>query len=79
MERLREHESHELEIHTSCNVSFEQSPQEGRLSVLSPDNRLFLDQPRSKSPDMRNKRMIIGLYNFNKYTSYIFSEKLIVQ
>ncbi|XP_033209444.1 uncharacterized protein LOC117168135 [Belonocnema kinseyi] len=64
MERLRENESHELESYTGYNISFEQSPQEGRLSVLSPDNRQFLDQPRSKSPDMRNKRMIIGQKSF---------------
>lgn len=64
MERLREHESQEMEIH-SCNVvGIEQNLQEGRLSVLSPDNRQFLDQPRSKSPDMRNKRMIIGQRSF---------------
>lgn len=65
MERLREHESHEIETHSGFNVGNEQNIQEGRLSVLSPDNRQFLDQPRSKSPDMRNKRMIIGLYFFN--------------
>ncbi|XP_015587335.1 uncharacterized protein LOC107264021 isoform X2 [Cephus cinctus] len=67
MERLREHESHELDAYAVYNSSSEQySPtqQEGRLSVLSPDNRQFLDRPRSKSPDMRNKRMIIGQKSF---------------
>ncbi|XP_051163762.1 uncharacterized protein LOC127283115 isoform X2 [Leptopilina boulardi] len=64
MERLREHESHEIETHSGFNVGNEQNIQEGRLSVLSPDNRQFLDQPRSKSPDMRNKRMIIGQRSF---------------
>lgn len=56
MERLHEHEYHDVSHlqPESCNV------QEGRLSVLSPDNRHFLEQPRSKSPDMRNKRMVIG-------------------
>ncbi|XP_043469105.1 uncharacterized protein DDB_G0286591 isoform X2 [Leptopilina heterotoma] len=63
MERLREHESQEIETH-SYNVGIEQNIQEGRLSVLSPDNRQFLDQPRAKSPDMRNKRMIIGQRSF---------------
>lgn len=61
MERLREHDSHEADT-SSYNHSEQCSPshQNGRLSVLSPDNRQFLEQPRSKSPDMRNKRMIIG-------------------
>lgn len=57
MERLREHESHEAD--TSCE-QYSPLHQSGKLSVLSPDNRQFLEQPRSKSPDMRNKRMIIG-------------------
>lgn len=84
MERLREHESQEMEIH-SCNVvGIEQNLQEGRLSVLSPDNRQFLDQPRSKSPDMRNKRMIIGsllhfsfLFNSNRFDSIKKKKKVI--
>lgn len=60
MERLREHESHEADT-SLCNYD-QHSPlhQNGKLSVLSPDNRQFLERPRSKSPDMRNKRMIIG-------------------
>ncbi|KOC67959.1 hypothetical protein WH47_12289 [Habropoda laboriosa] len=66
MQRLREHESHELDPYAMYN-SFEQySPIHcsGTLSVLSPDNRQFLERPRSKSPDMRNKRMIIGQKSF---------------
>lgn len=59
MERLREHESHETDTssHSCEHYSLHQN---GKLSVLSPDNRQFLEQPRCKSPDMRNKRMIIG-------------------
>ncbi|KAJ8686879.1 hypothetical protein QAD02_022673 [Eretmocerus hayati] len=88
MQRLREHETQELEAATlSClhhnnnnninnninnnhcsNSSGETYPlppqDNSRLSVLSPDNRLYLDRPRSKSPDMRNKRMIIGQRSF---------------
>lgn len=60
MERLREHDNHEVDT-SSHNYCEQNTPQQnGRLSVLSPDNRQFLEQPRSKSPDMRNKRMIIG-------------------
>ena len=61
MQRLREHESHEFDAfgYRLENGGLPQQ-QEGRLSVLSPDNRQFLERPRSKSPDMRNKRMIIG-------------------
>ncbi|KAF7380705.1 hypothetical protein HZH66_014081 [Vespula vulgaris] len=66
MERLREHESHEMDAYAIYNA-YEQHnkiyPQPGH-SVLSPDNRQFLEQPRSKSPDMRNKRMIIGQKSF---------------
>lgn len=66
MQRLREHESHEFDAYASYNNNAEPhmlpQQQEGRLSVLSPDNRQFLERPRSKSPDMRNKRMIIGRY-----------------
>ncbi|XP_068991740.1 protein ITPRID2 isoform X1 [Neodiprion pinetum] len=68
MERLREHESHENDSYTNTNSSsselFGSMQQEGRLSVLSPDNRQYLERPRSKSPDMRNKRMIIGEKSF---------------
>ncbi|XP_032662973.1 uncharacterized protein LOC116840410 isoform X2 [Odontomachus brunneus] len=65
MERLREHDNHEVDT-SSYNCCEQNSPlqQNGRLSVLSPDNRQFLEQPRSKSPDMRNKRMIIGQKSF---------------
>ncbi|XP_076284130.1 ki-ras-induced actin-interacting protein-IP3R-interacting domain olf186-M isoform X2 [Lasioglossum baleicum] len=66
MQRLREHESHEHDPYAMYN-SYEQYspfPQSGTLSVLSPDNRQFLERPRSKSPDMRNKRMIIGQKSF---------------
>jgi len=59
MERLREHESHEVDTNL-YNCEQHGSYQNGKLSVLSPDNRQFLEQPRSRSPDMRNKRMIIG-------------------
>ncbi|XP_001607149.1 uncharacterized protein LOC100123504 isoform X2 [Nasonia vitripennis] len=68
MQRLREHESHEFDAYASYNNNAEPymlpQQQEGRLSVLSPDNRQFLERPRSKSPDMRNKRMIIGQRSF---------------
>ncbi|XP_015173815.1 PREDICTED: uncharacterized protein LOC107065040 isoform X2 [Polistes dominula] len=66
MERLREHESHEMDacaIYNAYEQSNKMYPQ-SRHSVLSPDNRQFLEQPRSKSPDMRNKRMIIGQKSF---------------
>ncbi|KAK2581985.1 hypothetical protein KPH14_002424 [Odynerus spinipes] len=66
MERLREHESHEMDVYTVYN-SYEQynkMHQQTRQSVLSSDNRQFLEQPRSRSPDMRNKRMIIGQKSF---------------
>lgn len=61
MERLREHESHEMDAYAIYNA-YEHNKiySQSRHSVLSPDNRQFLEQPRSKSPDMRNKRMIIG-------------------
>ncbi|XP_071635111.1 uncharacterized protein Olf186-m isoform X1 [Temnothorax longispinosus] len=67
MERLREHESHEADTTSLYNCdqhSSLQMDQNGKLSVLSPNNRQFLEQPRSKSPDMRNKRMIIGQKSF---------------
>ncbi|KAG7199353.1 hypothetical protein KM043_018197 [Ampulex compressa] len=66
MERLREHESHEIDTCTTHNSydQYSSSQQNGTFSVLSPDNRQFLEQPRSKSPDMRNKRMIIGQKSF---------------
>ncbi|XP_014207248.1 uncharacterized protein LOC106638532 isoform X2 [Copidosoma floridanum] len=74
MQRLREHESHEIDAYLQQNSSgcgsSDQSyllPQQqdySKLSVLSPDNRQFLDRPRSTSPDMRNKRMIIGQRSF---------------
>lgn len=74
MERLREHESHEMDAYAIYNA-YEQHnkiyPQPGH-SVLSPDNRQFLEQPRSKSPDMRNKRMIIGKMNY----TYVLSSFL---
>lgn len=62
MERLREHENHETDANPIHNYheTYNPSYQNGKLSVLSPDNRQFLERPRSKSPDMRNKRMIIG-------------------
>lgn len=66
MERLREHESQEMDAYTVYN-SYEQYNKmypQTRQSVLSPDNRQFLEQPRSRSPDMRNKRMIIGQKSF---------------
>ncbi|KAL2732024.1 uncharacterized protein V1478_004712 [Vespula squamosa] len=66
MERLREHESHEMDAYAIYNA-YEQHNKiypQPRHSVLSPDNRQFLEQPRSKSPDMRNKRMIIGQKSF---------------
>lgn len=61
MERLREHDNHEVDTNSYYCEQYNplhQNP--GRLSVLSPDNRQFLEQPRSRSPDMCNKRMIIG-------------------
>ncbi|XP_036145727.1 uncharacterized protein LOC105835726 isoform X2 [Monomorium pharaonis] len=64
MERLREHESHETDTSLFNYDQYSSMQQNGRLSVLSPDNRQFLEQPRSKSPDMRNKRMIIGQKSF---------------
>ncbi|XP_015109417.1 uncharacterized protein LOC107036171 isoform X2 [Diachasma alloeum] len=66
MERLREHESHELDAYTAYNSeTCTTSPvQQSGLSVLSPDNRQFLDRQRSKSPDICNKRMIIGKKSF---------------
>lgn len=60
MERLREHESHETDTSSYNCDQYGSFQQNGKLSVLSPDNRQFLEQPRCKSPDMRNKRMIIG-------------------
>ncbi|CAK9802990.1 hypothetical protein ANTQUA_LOCUS3539 [Anthophora quadrimaculata] len=66
MQRLREHESHELDPYAMYNSYEQYNPLHcsGTLSVLSPDNRQFLERPRSKSPDMRNKRMIIGQKSF---------------
>ncbi|XP_076173275.1 ki-ras-induced actin-interacting protein-IP3R-interacting domain olf186-M isoform X2 [Ptiloglossa arizonensis] len=66
MQRLREHESHEYDPYAMYNSYEQYSPLQynGTLSVLSPDNRQFLERPRSKSPDMRNKRMIIGQKSF---------------
>ncbi|XP_053996842.1 protein ITPRID2 isoform X1 [Hylaeus anthracinus] len=66
MQRLREHESHETDPYAMYNSYEQYSPLQhsGTLSVLSPDNRQFLERPRSKSPDMRNKRMIIGQKSF---------------
>lgn len=61
MERLREHESHEMDTSAYSCEPYSPLQQSGRLSVLSPDNRQFLEQQRSRSPDMRNKRMIIGI------------------
>ncbi|XP_011343795.1 uncharacterized protein LOC105283043 isoform X2 [Ooceraea biroi] len=64
MERLREHENHEADT-SLCNYEqYSSLHQNGTFSVLSPDNRQFLEQPRSKSPDMRNKRMVIGQKSF---------------
>lgn len=62
MQRLREHENHEHDPHAVYNSYEQYNPLycDGTFSVLSPDNRQFLERPRSKSPDMRNKRMIIG-------------------
>lgn len=61
MERLRENENHEVDTNSYyCEQYSPLYQNSGKLSVLSPDNRQFLEQPRSKSPDMRNKRMIIG-------------------
>ncbi|EFN65706.1 hypothetical protein EAG_10963 [Camponotus floridanus] len=64
MERLREHESHEMDTNSYYCEQYNPLQNPGRLSVLSPDNRQFLEQPRSKSPDMCNKRMIIGQKSF---------------
>ncbi|XP_044583078.1 uncharacterized protein LOC123264078 isoform X2 [Cotesia glomerata] len=72
MERLREHESHESDVQSICNNNNNcntesynsQAIPEIRLSVLSPNNRQFLERERSRSPDMRNKRMIIGQKSF---------------
>lgn len=66
VQRLREHESHEHDPYATYNSYEQYSPLQcnGTLSVLSPDNRQFLERPRSKSPDMRNKRMIIGQKSF---------------
>lgn len=66
MDRLREHETHEIDPYAmyNCYEQYSPLPQNGTLSVLSPDNRQFLERPRSKSPDMRNKRMIIGQKSF---------------
>ncbi|XP_050455519.1 uncharacterized protein LOC126853655 isoform X2 [Cataglyphis hispanica] len=65
MERLRENENHEVDTNSYyCEQYSPLYQNSGRLSVLSPDNRQFLEQPRSKSPDMRNKRMIIGQKSF---------------
>ncbi|XP_043588975.1 uncharacterized protein LOC122570552 isoform X1 [Bombus pyrosoma] len=66
MQRLREHESHEHDPYAVYNSYEQYSPLHcgGTLSVLSPDSRQFLERPRSKSPDMRNKRMIIGQKSF---------------
>ncbi|CAG5096201.1 Protein of unknown function, partial [Cotesia congregata] len=72
MERLREHESHESDVQSICNNNNNcntesynsQAIPEVRLSVLSPNNRQFLERERSRSPDMRNKRMIIGQKSF---------------
>ncbi|KAF7996615.1 hypothetical protein HCN44_002261 [Aphidius gifuensis] len=66
MERLRDNESHEIDAYSAFhNDSY--TPlhmQDGRLSVLSPDSRQFVQRSRSISPDMRNKRMIIGQKSF---------------
>ncbi|KAK1123225.1 hypothetical protein K0M31_008858 [Melipona bicolor] len=66
MQRLREHENHEHDPHALYNSYEQYNPLycDGTFSVLSPDNRQFLERPRSKSPDMRNKRMIIGQKSF---------------
>ncbi|KOX74677.1 hypothetical protein WN51_13112 [Melipona quadrifasciata] len=66
MQRLREHENHEHDSHALYNSYEQYNPLycDGTFSVLSPDNRQFLERPRSKSPDMRNKRMIIGQKSF---------------
>ncbi|CAL7944089.1 unnamed protein product [Xylocopa violacea] len=66
MQRLREHESHEHDPYAMYNSYEQYSPVHcsGTLSVLSHDSRQFLERPRSKSPDMRNKRMIIGQKSF---------------
>ncbi|XP_018363333.1 PREDICTED: uncharacterized protein LOC108761359 isoform X1 [Trachymyrmex cornetzi] len=64
MERLREHDSHEVDTSLYNCDQYSSLHQNGKFSVLSPDNRQFLEQPRSKSPDMHNKRMIIGQKSF---------------
>ncbi|XP_076238303.1 ki-ras-induced actin-interacting protein-IP3R-interacting domain olf186-M [Calliopsis andreniformis] len=66
MQRLREHESHKHDPYAAYHSHEQYTPQQhnGTFSVLSPDNRQFLERPRSKSPDMRNKRMIIGQKSF---------------
>ncbi|XP_018308807.1 LOW QUALITY PROTEIN: uncharacterized protein olf186-M [Mycetomoellerius zeteki] len=64
MERLREHDSHEVDTSLYNYDQYSSLHQNGKFSVLSPDNRQFLEQPRSKSPDMHNKRMIIGQKSF---------------
>ncbi|KAL6263970.1 hypothetical protein P5V15_004051 [Pogonomyrmex californicus] len=64
MERLREHDSHETDTSLYNCDQYSPNVQNGKLSVLSPDNRQFLERSRSKSPDMRNKRMIIGQKSF---------------
>ncbi|KAL0132360.1 hypothetical protein PUN28_000265 [Cardiocondyla obscurior] len=64
MERLREHESHEADTNLYSCDQYSSLQQNGQLSVLSPDNRQFLEQSRCKSPDMQNKRMIIGQKSF---------------
>ncbi|XP_034947700.1 uncharacterized protein olf186-M isoform X2 [Chelonus insularis] len=67
MQRLREHESHELETYPNNNSELYYqniSLPDGRFSVLSPDNREYLEEQRSKSPDTRKKRIIIGQKSF---------------
>ncbi|XP_011309170.1 uncharacterized protein olf186-M isoform X1 [Fopius arisanus] len=72
MERLREHESHEFDAYTAYNFeTCTATPvQQSGLSVLSPDNRQFLDRQRSKSPDICKKRMIIGELQLVVMNSY---------
>lgn len=74
MQRLREHESHEHDPYAMYNSYEQYSPLHcgGTLSVLSPDSRQFLEQPRSKSPDMRNKRMIIGNWFYLFFLLIVF-------
>ncbi|XP_076682711.1 ki-ras-induced actin-interacting protein-IP3R-interacting domain olf186-M isoform X2 [Andrena cerasifolii] len=66
MKRLRDNESHDQDAYSMYNSYEQYSPMQcnGTFSVLSPDSRQFLERPRSKSPDMRNKRMIIGQKSF---------------